>query len=160
MTRQILLNLVIGMVWMLLHDRWKIDTFVTGYVLGLGMIFGLRRFFPEPFYGKRLWAVIKLIYLFIRELIMSTLVVIRQVTSPRLDIEPGIFRVQTKLRNDWQITLLSMLITLTPGSVVMEVIPEEDSMTMYIHAMDATEFNNSIMMSKQKFEEAILEVTG
>ena len=158
MTRQLLLNLVIGMVWMLLHDRWKIDTFVTGYVLGLGMIYGLRRFFPEAFYGKRLWAVVKLMYLFIRELIMSTLVVIRQVTSPRLNIQPGIFRMETKLQSDWQITLLSLLITLTPGSVVMEVVAGEG--VMYIHAMDANEFNRSILKTKQKFEEAILEVTG
>lgn len=157
MTQQILLNLVIGILWMLLHDRWDANTFVTGYAIGLLIIFGLRRFFPNPFYGKRIWAILKLLYLFIRELVKSTIVVIRQVAGPRLTIEPGIFKIQTKLKNDWEITLLSMLITLTPGSVVMEVAPEEGM--LYIHAMDATEFHSSITESKRIFEEAILEVT-
>lgn len=157
MTLQILLNLVIGAMWMMLHDRWDADSFIVGYAIGALIIFGLRRFFPDPFYGRRVWAILKLLYLFVRELVKSTIVVIRQVTKPRLDIEPGIFRVETVLKNDWEITLLSMLITLTPGSVVMEAAPSEG--ILYLHAMDASEFENSIMHSKRIFEKAILEVT-
>lgn len=142
---------------MLLHDRWEADTFVVGYGIGLLIVFSLRKFFQDTFYLQRLWAIIKLLYLFIRELVKSTFVVIRQVSEPRLSIEPGIFRVQTKLTSDWEITLLSMLITLTPGSVVMEIISGEG--IMYIHAMDATEFMESITESKRIFEEAISEVT-
>lgn len=143
---------------MLLHDEWSADTFVIGYVVGLLIIFGLRRFFPDPFYGKRLWAILKLLYLFIRELVTSTVIVIRQVIRPRMNIEPGVFKFHTVLRNEWEITLLSMLLTLTPGSVVMEIAPDEG--LVYIHAMDAREFERSIMASKQLFEKAILEVTG
>lgn len=158
MTQQILLNLTIALVWMLLHDRWEADAFVTGYMIGLIIIFGLRRFFPGPFYGKRLWAILKLTYLFIRELVKSTIVVIRQVTRPRLNIEPGIFRMETYLKSDWEITLLSMLITLTPGSVVMEALPEEG--LLYVHAMDETEYIQGVLESKRVFEEAIREVTS
>jgi len=107
---------------------------------------------------RRLWAILRLFYLFNLELFKSTIVVARQVTRPRLNIEPGIFKVETKLTKDWEITLLSGLITLTPGSVVMEIIPQEG--IMYIHAMDATEFMGSIMESKRVFENAILEVTS
>jgi len=142
---------------MLLHDRWNALTFAIGYFIGFLFIFGLRRFFPTPFYGKKSWAILKLIYLFILELVKSTIVVIRQVTRPKLNIEPGIFKVSTSLTSDWEITLLSVLITLTPGSVVMEVAPADG--IMYIHAMDANEFKRSIMKTKTMFEEAILEVT-
>lgn len=158
MTLQIVLNLLIGLVWMLLHDSWNAETFALGYLIGLLFIFGLKRFFPSEFYGKKCWAILKLLYLFLVELMKSTIVVIRQVTRPKLNIEPGIFKVQTKLKSDWEITLLSKLITLTPGSVVMEVAP--DVGILYIHAMDASEFKNSIMASKRLFEDAILEVTS
>jgi multicomponent Na+:H+ antiporter subunit E len=157
MTLQILLNLLIGTVWMLLHDQWNFSTFVIGYFIGFLIVFGLRRFFPVPFYGKKSWAILKLIFLFIKELFFSTIVVMRQVLRPKLNIQPGIFRVETKLTSDWEITLLSSLITLTPGSVVMEVAPEKG--IFYIHAMDVTEFQNSIIRSKEMFEDAILEVT-
>lgn len=157
MTLQILLNLLIGLVWMLLHDRWDAATFAVGYAIGLLFIFGMRRFFPTRFYGKTCWAIIKLLYLFIVELVKSTVVVMRQVLRPRLNIEPGIFKVKTSLKSDWEITLLSSLVTLTPGSVVMEVAPEEG--ILYIHAVDATDFQNSIIETKKVFEKAIAEVT-
>ena len=158
MTLQVLLNLVIGLVWMLLHDRWDAQTFSVGCLIGFFIIFMMRRFFPTPFYGRKLWALVKLTYLFILELILSTFVVVRQVIRPKLNIEPGIFKVETKLKSEWEITLLSVLITLTPGSVVMEVAPEDGR--LYIHAMDANEFKTSIMKSKTVFENAILEVTS
>lgn len=158
MTLQILLNLVIGVLWMLLHDRWDVDSFAIGYLVGLMIIYALRRFFPNPFYVKRLWAILKLIYLFIQELVKSTIVVIRQVMKPRLDIEPGIFKFTTVLQNDWEVTLLSMLITLTPGSVVMEVAPDEN--LIYVHAMDAGDYENGVLVSKDIFEKAIREVSG
>lgn len=158
MTLQILINLTIACVWMLLHDQWNPESFIVGYLIGLLFIFGLRRFFPTTFYGKRLWAILHLFYLFNLELFKSTIVVARQVTRPKLNVEPGIFKVKTTLTKDWEITLLSMLITLTPGSVVMEVIPNEG--ILYIHAMDATEFKGSIMDSKRIFEKAIMEVTN
>lgn len=158
MTLQILLNLLIGLVWMLLHDLWDAGTFTVGFFLGGVIIFLTRRFFPTPFYGKKLWAILILFYLFIRELIKSTVVVMKQVTKPKLTIEPGIFRMQTTLKSEWEITLLSTLITLTPGSVVMEVAPDEGR--IYVHAMDATEFKESIMKTKKVFEDAISEVTS
>jgi multicomponent Na+:H+ antiporter subunit E len=158
MTFQILLNLLLASVWMMLHDRWDINSFSIGYLVGMGIIWLLRRFFPDPFYVKRLWAILKLVFLFIRELISSTIVVIRQVTRPRLNIRPGIFKFHTELQSDWEITLLSMLITLTPGSVVMEIAPREG--IVYVHAMDADEFERGVMASKRIFENAIREVTG
>ncbi len=158
MTLQILLNLLIGLVWMLLHDSWNPLTFIIGFIIGLGLIYTMRRFFPTPFYGKTCWAIVKLFIRFNIELWLSTVTVIRQVSRPKLDIEPGIFRVKTILKNDWEITLLSMLITLTPGSVVMEVAPDDG--ILYIHAMDASEFNTSIVKTMRKFEKVILEVTN
>jgi len=157
MTLQVLLNLLIGLIWMLLNDAWSFGAFAVGYLVGTGIIFAMRRFFPAPFYGRKALAVLHLFLLFIVELVKSTFVVIRQVLRPRLNIRPGVFRMETPLRSDFEITLLAALITLTPGSVVMEVAPQEG--VMYVHAMDADEFHGSIMESKRKFERAILEVT-
>jgi multicomponent Na+:H+ antiporter subunit E len=156
MTSQILINILIAVTWMLLHEAWSVPVFVLGYLIGAIIIFGLRRFFPESFYGRKVWAILKLFYLFIVELVKSSIIVIGQIIRPKLNIEPGIFRTETILKTDWEITLLSALVTLTPGSVVMEVDPRQG--IMYIHAMDAAEFKGSIMKSKRVFEEAIIEV--
>ena len=50
-----------------------------------------------------------------------------------------------------------MLLTLTPGSVVMEVNPEGDM--FYIHAMDIEKSKEDVLRSIERFEKAIMEVT-
>ena len=156
MTMQILLNLLIAMVWMLLHDVWNTLTFTIGFILGFFIIYSFRRFFPTPFYGRKLWAILKLIYLFGIDLMMSSIVVIGQVIRPRLNIQPGIFKMETKLMTEWELAMLVNLLTLTPGSVVMEIAPEEG--ILYVHAMDVKRNKPSVIKTKNKLEDVIIEV--
>lgn len=154
---QILLNLGIAFVWMFLHNSWDVVTFFIGYLLGLGLIFLLRRFLPYDFYIKKIIAIIKLFLLFLKELVLSSVIVLRQVLSPKLDIRPGIFALPTQLKGDWEVTTLALLITLTPGTLTLEVAPEGD--ILYIHAMDIPDAEEAISQIKNTFEKAIMEVT-
>ncbi|MED1350544.1 Na+/H+ antiporter subunit E, partial [Bacillus paranthracis] len=115
MTLQILLNLLVAAMWMMLHDTWNMLTFAIGFVLGAIILFGMRRFFPGPFYGRKFWFVIKLGWLFSIELLVSSVVAIGQIIRPRLNIQPGIFRMQTRMKTEWELSLLANLMTLTPG---------------------------------------------
>src|SRR5699024_12210129 len=92
-----------------------------------------RRFFGGQFYLIRLYSIIKLLFLFISELLQSSVVVIRHILSPKINIEPGIFTYKTVLERDWEVTTLALLLTLTHGSVVMEINSEGN--TFYIHEM-------------------------
>ncbi len=95
--------------------------------------------------------------IFNRELISSSVLIIRQILSPKLNFTPGIFTYETKLKGDWEITALSLLIMLTPGSVVVEISPSNN--VFYIHAMDVPESKNAVLRALTKFEKAIMEVT-
>lgn len=154
---QLLINIFIAFLWMLLKDEFNSLTFLTGYLVGLCIVFGMRRFFPTPFYLKKFWAAIKLVYILIRELILSSIYVMKYVVNPKLVFRPGIFALETKLRGDWEITLISLMISLTPGSVVMEV--SHDGKTLYIHAMDTPDVQDTVINSINVFEKAIMEVT-
>ncbi|OBR62331.1 cation:proton antiporter [Paenibacillus oryzae] len=156
MTMQILLNLLVAMIWMLLHDKWSMLTFVIGFILGAFIIFSMRRFFPTPFYGRKLWSLAKLVGLFSLELFVSSAVVSWQIIRPRLNIEPGIFKMKTRMRTEWELSMLANLMTLTPGSVVMEIAPDEG--IMYVHAMDVPSMKKSILRTRDRFEDAIIEV--
>lgn len=156
MTMQILLNLLIAMTWMLLHDSWNMLTFVIGFILGAFIIFAMRRFFPTPFYGLKLWSILKLLGLFCSELLVSSVVVIGQIIRPRLNIRPGIFRMKTRMRNEWELTMLANLMTLTPGSVILEIAPDEG--ILYVHAMDVPSMKKGILRTKDRFENVIIEV--
>ncbi len=157
MAFQIILNLIIALVWMLLHSTIDASTFIIGYLLGLLFIFGLRGFFNQPFYLKKVWAIWKLFVLFLKELILSNITVIKHVLKPKLNIRPGIFALETELKSSGEITLLASLITLTPGTLTLEVSP--DQKTLYIHAMDIEDAEELVQSIKDSFEKAIMEVT-
>lgn len=156
---QFILNLFIALLWMLLRDEdvLRFSTFFAGFLVGIVIIFFMQRFFGQQFYLRRVYSIIKLVIIFISELFQSSYVVLKQILSPTLQIKPGIFTYETKLKGDGEVTTLAMLLTLTPGSVVMEVSP--DGSKFYIHGMDLEQSKDSLLRSLAKFEKAIVEVT-
>ena len=159
MYAQFILNLFIATLWLLLVDEpvAEFSTFLKGFLIGIFILYAMHRFFGTQFYLNRVVKVVKLILLFIQELILSSYSVLKQVLTPNLQITPGIFTYKTQLKGDWEVTALALLLTLTPGSVVMEV--SESGDTFYIHAMDMEQTKKEVIRSIGKFERAIMEVT-
>lgn len=75
-----------------------------------------------------------LLVLFARELILSALRVAWIVLQPQLKIRPAIIAYPLTVTTDAQITLLANLITLTPGTLSVDV--SADRRTLFIHAID------------------------
>ncbi|MRX54762.1 cation:proton antiporter [Bacillus sp. HMSC76G11] len=157
MAFQILLNFSIAFTWMFLKGEYSVQDFFNGYFFGLLMIFVLRRFFNHRFYLWNVFAVLKLFYIFNRELIMSNLAVLKVVLAPKITTRPGIFKLETELKKDWEITILANLITLTPGTLVVEI--SDDNRYLYIHAMDLADAEEARKDIKNTFEKAIQEVS-
>ena len=131
------------------EDELRFTTFFAGFLVGIGIIFFMHRFFGTQFYLRRLYSTIKLLFIFISELTQSSIIVLKQILSPKLKIKPGIFKYETVLKSDVEVTMLSLLLTLTPGSVVMEVSPEGN--VLYIHAMDVEQSKDALVESIGEF---------
>ncbi|WP_010094144.1 Na+/H+ antiporter subunit E [Ornithinibacillus scapharcae] len=157
MAFQILVNIIIAFMWMFLSESYTMPSFIAGFIWGLLLVLLLNRFIPGRFYGIRVVKILKLILIFMRELILSNLSILKLVYTPRPEIEPGIFALPLEVKSNWEITLLAHLITLTPGTLSVAVSDNND--ILYIHAMDIDEVDESIKEIKNSFEKAILEVT-
>ncbi|MEK4064224.1 MULTISPECIES: Na+/H+ antiporter subunit E [Paenibacillus] len=157
MALQILFNLMIAFMWMLLNNNSSGSSFIVGYVLGVFILLILRKSWTQPFYLKRVWAMLKLLLIFIRELLVSSFVVIGHIVRPRLAIRPGIFAYETALTSAWEVTLLSCLICLTPGTLTLDV--SGDGKILYIHAIDIEDAQLLTEQIRGTFEQAIMEVT-
>lgn len=74
---------------------------------------------------------------YIWALITSNVSVIKDNLTPGQDSTPGIARYETRCITDGEVTLLSALITLTPGTLTMGTRVEEDSgvRVIYVHAL-------------------------
>ena len=154
---QVLLNIFIGFLWMLLQDKWSFPSFFAGYLVGIIILFFMRRYFNKSFYLGTFLSILKLLYVFMKELVSSTVLVLKQVTRRKINVQPGVFALKTDLNGEWEIPILALLLSLTPGSVVLEISP--DNKTFFIHAMDMRESKQSIIKSKMRFEKASKEVT-
>lgn len=157
MAFQIVLNVFLAFMWMFIKVSFDFSSFIKGYFFGLIIIFVFRRFFKSRFYLGNIYAAIKLTLIFLRELILSNIAVIKVVLKPKLDMRPGIFAYETVLTKDWEITILSSLITLTPGTLVVEV--SDDNKILYIHAMDIDDVDEAKNSIRNSFEKAIMEVS-
>lgn len=157
MPSQVLMNLSVAFLWMLLQNSWHVLTFLTGYLVGLFILFTLRRNLKNNFYPITLLAAINLFIVFVWETIISGIFVARRVIEPKIKVTPGIISLDPNLDTDVEITLLAMLITLTPGSVVMEICP--DTNRFFIHVMDIPDSVEAVNKSRIRFEKAIKRVT-
>lgn len=157
MAFQILINMIVAGTWMFLKNDWSFPSFFVGFFWGLVLLYLMRRIIPGRFYFSRVLAACTLFFLFLKELLMANISVIRDITRPKLDIQPGIFALPTELKSDWEITLLSILITLTPGTIVMDI--SDDNKILYIHAINMADADEAIAAIKNSFEKAIMEVT-
>ncbi|TYR78730.1 Na+/H+ antiporter subunit E [Priestia megaterium] len=157
MSFQLLLNVIIAFTWMFLRGIWTGPSFLIGFFWGAVIIFTFRRFFHQRFYLEKIYAIVKLLLIFLRELFKSNIAVIQDVLRPKLKLQPAIFAMPTRLEKDWEITTLSLLITLTPGTLVIDV--SDDNSTLYIHAMNTDDIDEVIKDIQHTFEKAIMEVS-
>lgn len=154
---QILLNIGLAIIWMLLRNEFSPIEFFIGYVVGIALLYVLRRFLHFDFYFRRVIAIVKLILLFLWELILANIDVAKIVLSPKLNVEPGIIAVPTVLKTEWEVTLLASLISLTPGTLSMYF--SEDGKTIYVHSIHVPDKDAMIEQIHNTFERAIMEVT-
>ena len=77
-----------------------------------------------------------LIIWFIGQIITSSGAVLKDLASPGLDAHPGIARVRTDCRTDGEVTMLSALITITPGTLTLGTqIDEDGTRWIYVHSL-------------------------
>lgn len=85
---------------------------------------------------------------FVLELIKSNLNVALRVIHPKLPIHPGFVKVKTSLSGDFQKLLLANSITLTPGTLSVDI----DGEYLYIHTVDVTSTEAKAAKIGAKFE--------
>ncbi len=151
-----LLNLILAFVWAALTGEFALRNLVAGFVLGFVILFVTRRVVGVPRYGHRTLNVIRLVGFFVWELIKANLRVAYDVLTPGLQIRPGVVAIPLDVRTDAEITLLANLITLTPGTLSLDV--SADRSVLYIHAMYIDDPKAVRLRIKRGFERRVIEV--
>ena len=105
----------------------------------------------------RAWRWIALLGFLLWEIVLSALGVAWLVVQPKLRLRPAIIEYPLTVTTDIQITLLANMITLTPGTLSVDV--SDDRRTLLIHALDVADPEVLIGRIAAGFEAKILGVT-
>jgi multicomponent Na+:H+ antiporter subunit E len=126
---------------------------------GWNIVFWLVSFFynKQAFYKTPIIGMLILFYL--KELFLASIRVAYDVITPKDHMKPAIIAVPLEAKTDLEITLLANFITLTPGTLSIDV--SEDRKTLYIHEVyvKAGDTEKIIRQIKDGFEKRILQVT-
>lgn len=156
MAIQFIINLLVSIIWLLVTNSYTLNNFVLGFLLGLVLVYLLHRVMPGRFYLIRVYRIIMLIVTFLTELIKANFDVLKIILKPRIENKPGFFVYETDLEYDWQLVLLSNLITLTPGTVVLGI--SDDRKKIYIHSIDFSTKEEEVESIKSSLEKVVRKV--
>ncbi len=126
-------NLVLAILWAALTGTVTLANLIFGFLVGFGVLYLLHRDPGSLHYFRTTVMATRFFFYFLKELIVSSLRVAFDVVTPTHYNRPGVIGIPLDARTDLEITLLANIISLTPGTLSLDVAP--DRKTLYIHAM-------------------------
>lgn len=151
-----LLNILLSLAWLALTGTFTPANFVIGFALGFILLWLTQRSMTRSNYFRKVPRVISFVLFFIWALIKANLRMMIIVLSPRLAIQPAVVAVPLDVRSDMEITLLANLITLTPGTLYLDV--SKDRTMMYVHVIHVDDLATFRASIKNDFERRVMEV--
>jgi multicomponent Na+:H+ antiporter subunit E len=150
-------NILLAILWATVTGRFTFGNVIFGFVIGYIVLYFARRAAHVSHYFRRVPDTISLFVFFIGEMIVANIRVARDVIRPQFQMQPGVIGIPLDARTDAEITLLANLITLTPGTLSLDV--STDRRILYVHAMYAQDVEEVRRHVKDRLERRLLRVT-
>jgi multicomponent Na+:H+ antiporter subunit E len=149
------LTIVLAIGWGAATGSFTVANLLLGAVVGGVCLFLIRGQIGGAGFWRRSLRVMSLAWLFLVELAQSALRVGLLVLRPKLSLRPAILAFPLTVTRDVEITLLANLITLTPGTLSVDV--SADKRYLLIHAIDVTDREALIASIREGLERKVME---
>ncbi len=154
---RLLLNIMLALTWMMITGQFEPVNFLGGFIIGYLILWLLRGAMgDESSYYLKVRQTLGFLLFFMKELFVANLRVAYDVLTARHHMHPGVVAIPLDVESDLEITLLANLITLTPGTLSLDV--SHDRKVLYVHGMyidNVQSFRRSI---KDGFERRLMEL--
>jgi multicomponent Na+:H+ antiporter subunit E len=150
-------NLFLAITWAALTETFTFANLVIGFFIGFFALWVAAPLFGERSqYFLRFYRAIKLGLFFAYELFASSFRVSWNILRPGDHSNPAILKMPLDVKTDIEILLVTNLISLTPGTLSLDVSPDRRS--LYVHAMFADDPDALIAELKSGMERRVMEV--
>lgn len=158
MLRLLVINLLLSLLWPTLNDDFNFGNLLLGFALGFALLSII-----DPRYGRFGLRLVSFLLFVLYQILESNVrlawLVVRVVFNQNTPFHPGIVGVPLTIENDLDKTVLASIITLTPGTLSVDLGRNDDGQELlYVHAVDIGDplvFRNEI---KEKFERRMLQI--
>ena len=154
--RMLLYNICLAFLWAMLTGSINITSLMIGFVIGYFILGTIHRGGPTTSYFNKVRLTIRFILFFLKEMLVSSIRVAYDVVTPTYYMRPGVIGIPLDAKTDAEITLLANVISLTPGTLSLDV--SEDRKTLYIHAMFIDDPETLRQEIKHGLEKRLLDV--
>jgi multicomponent Na+:H+ antiporter subunit E len=150
------LNVFLAFVWQALTASFSLFGLISGFLIGYGALWLAQPLFGQGSpYFRRVYRVVRLALFFLWELVVSSVRVAVDILRPQGQARPGIVAMPLDVESDMEILLVTSLISLTPGTLSLDVSP--DRKTLFVHAMFADDPEALVAELKEGMERMVKE---
>lgn len=146
--------LLLALAWTAVNGSFTGEQFLAGVVLGAFVLAIIRPTGVDPV--RRVRRMVFFAGFFLVELVLANLRMARDVLSPRPGISPGVVAIPLDEATDVQLTALANFITLTPGTLALDI--SHDRKVLYVHGMYVADVEALRRDTKEGFERRIKEL--
>jgi multicomponent Na+:H+ antiporter subunit E len=155
---RIALHIMLAVIWCMLHNSFYPATFIIGYLLAWASTSMFKVITEYKMYRMNIWEALKLFVVFIKEMIVANFQIAYIIITPSMNIRPGLIEYPLDIRNEGAIVLLANMISLTPGTLSIDI--SSDRRFIYIHAMVMETPDALKRQIKNTFESRIQRMLG
>jgi multicomponent Na+:H+ antiporter subunit E len=148
-------NVLLALVWAATTEEFSAANLAIGFVLGYVLLFILRPVMGQFKYFRDVYDIIALIIFFIVELVLANIRMAYYTLMPLNRMRPAVIAVPIEPMNETELTVLANLITLTPGTLTLDI--SDDRRIMYVHVMRLYDLEKEKLQIKRGFEERVLK---
>ncbi len=160
MSKFIFTFVTLWVIWIGLTSTFNPQELIAGAFISLVIASFSYKTFTEYglkfFHPKKVYLIFKYLFVFLIALIKANFDVARRVIDPKLPINPGIVEYKTKLTNDAAKVILANSITLTPGTLTVDVRDDK----LYIHWIDVVSKDPEVIYKEigENFENVLKDI--
>ncbi|SBT08674.1 Cation antiporter [Candidatus Accumulibacter aalborgensis] len=151
-----LLSLTVLLLWVVITNAASLGLLLFGGLLALAVPLVTRPFWPDPPRLVRPWPALRFLGIFALDIVTANWRVARLVIGPLHRLSPAFVEVPLDLRDPFVATLLASVVSLTPGTVSIDV--DRQRWILLVHALDAPDPQALVREIKDRYEKPLKEI--
>jgi multicomponent K+:H+ antiporter subunit E len=150
------LSLFMLLLWLIMSNSLSVGQCLLGALLAWSIPFFTQSFWPQSMVIASPVLAVRFILLVLWDIVVANLQVAVLILGSRQKLQPAFIKIPLDLKQDFTITLLANTISLTPGTVTIDLQMEQGY--ILVHALNVGDIDQAVADIKRRYEAPLKEI--